>query len=88
MIEKKPEAAPVEFLREFNSAGPCITLGQVIGRTPKSVKFLATVWEGGKMVKRPKRRGGHRLALGLLHTEPCPSCMDHPRTQYPDGYWD
>jgi hypothetical protein len=24
----------------------------------------------------------------LLHTEPCPSCTDHERTQYRDGYMD
>jgi hypothetical protein len=24
----------------------------------------------------------------LVHTKPCPSCTDHPRTQYRDGYMD
>jgi hypothetical protein len=22
------------------------------------------------------------------HTEPCPSCPDHPKTKYPDGIWE
>jgi hypothetical protein len=67
-----------QYLRQFNSAGPCIERGPV---TSESAKFW-TVQD--KFSGRPRRFGkGWRN-----HVEPCASCRDHPRTQYPNGYMD
>jgi hypothetical protein len=68
-------------VREFSRCGPCITLGELVERTAKTIKFRT---RDGKI----ERRGGYRLERGLIHTEPCHSCMDSPNTQYPNGYWD
>lgn len=64
-------------LREFSPAGPCITLGEVVKETAKT-------WQ-------VRDRHGAHVRYGKndhRHTEPCVSCRDHARTQYPDGYMD
>jgi hypothetical protein len=72
---KKTKMATV---REFSRCGPCIPLGRFIKRTPKRVFYLD---DYGNVTCKTSR--GH-----LVHTEPCPSCQDHPQTQYPNEYDD
>lgn len=69
------------LVREFSMSGPCLTLGTMTKRTAKSVTFIDREGKAG-------RRGGDRLASGLIHTAACRSCRDHAETQYPEGYMD
>jgi hypothetical protein len=69
-----------KILREFSAAGPCLILGPVTKRTPAFIFYD----DGGKV----RHVGGWRVQSGHYHTEPCPSCRDHERTQYPEGYMD
>ena len=71
-----------QMVRNFSAIGPCIPLGKFIKRTAKTVTFKCRY--GGTI----RRVGGYRLKVGLIHTEPCVSCQDHERTQYPNGYMD
>ncbi len=71
----------VQTVREFSSAGPCITLGTLLKQTASTVTFQERDGSLGK-------RGGNRLKCGLIHIEPCCSCRDHATTQYPNGYDD
>lgn len=68
-------------VRDFSAAGPCITLGTFTKRTAKTIFY--TDRHGA-----PGRASGYRVEKGLVHTEPCPSCRDHDKTQYPEGYMD
>ena len=68
-------------VREFNTAGPCIVLGELVSQTERMVTFRDR--DG-----RIRRRGGHPLKCGLVHTVPCPSCRDHANSQYPNGFED
>lgn len=66
-------------LREFSAAGPCITLGEYLRETAKFYFF------------RDRHGAEHRIGKGWegqRHLEPCPSCRDHEKTQYPEGYMD
>lgn len=67
------------IVRKFSAIGPCIPLGKLVKRTAKTVTFEERDGSRGT-------RGGYRLQCGLIHTEPCCSCRDHPQTQYPNGY--
>ena len=71
------------IVREFSTVGPCLTLGRLVSETPKFYRYAE--WHGGdcfgpetRLVKKD----------GRAHTEPCHSCRDHARTQYPHGYMD
>jgi hypothetical protein len=66
-------------VRRFSMAGPCITLGAYVKTTNK---FLVYVARRTGEIKRISH------AHDLAHVEPCSSCQDHPRTQYPNGYMD
>ena len=72
---------PPATVREFSGYGPCLTLGEFLARSPQSITFRD---DRG----RERRRGGQAVAFGRIHVEPCPSCLDHPRTHYPHGYMD
>lgn len=80
------------IVREFSAAGPCLTLGQFIRRTAKTIVYRE--WLGGDQYGKERRVGGWKVEQGdncrraYIHTEPCPSCKDHERTQYPNGYMD
>ncbi len=75
------------IVRDFSAAGPCITLGLFVKRTKKFIVYRE--WLGGdRYSDKLSRVGGHRVALDLVHTSPCPSCRDHAETQYPNGYMD
>ncbi len=78
-------------VREFSPAGPCLTLGKFVRRTPKTIVYRE--WLGGDSFGKERRAGGWKVEekdgrRGYIHTEPCPSCRDHERTSYPNGYMD
>lgn len=81
-----------KLVREFSPAGPCLTLGLFVKRTPKFIMFRE--WLGGdRYADKVSRVGGWKVeirpkARAYIHTEPCPSCRDHPETSYPNGYTD
>lgn len=74
------------IVREFSAAGPCLTLGQFIRRTAKTIVYRE--WLGGEHYGKECRVGGWKVHRGHFHTESCPSCKDHKQTQYPNGYMD
>jgi hypothetical protein len=66
--------APGTKVRFFSTAGPCLPATVVrVNRTTYTLNFY-----GSKQYERHSR----------VHVEPCPSCTDHARTQYPHGYMD
>jgi hypothetical protein len=67
----------MKTVRAFSEAGPCITLGAVLRETDHCVSYRDR--QGATTLIRIDR---------TVHTEPCPSCPDHPRTKYPYGYWE
>jgi hypothetical protein len=73
----------VRTVREFSAAGPCLTLGELVRETPR---FYVIKPRPNGYGEEPERRVGKRG--GLVHCEPCRCCLDHPETQYPDGYLD
>jgi hypothetical protein len=78
----------VKIVREFSAAGPCLTTGKLVRETANFYVYLP--WHGGERYgpeeKRiARKRPGHYSAA---HVEPCNSCRDHARTQYPNGYMD
>jgi len=73
------------MVRQFSVVGPCLTLGRVYRETERYWFF--------QPINRPC--GTPRRVMKCLpahwsphHTEPCPSCVDHPHTQYRSGYQD
>jgi hypothetical protein len=78
----------MDIVREFSPAGPCLTLGKLVRETPQF--YVYTEWRGGETFgpaerKVRKKTPGH---YSRAHVEPCHSCRDHPKTQYPNGYMD
>lgn len=71
------------LLREFSCVGPCLTLGKVVGETPKF--WLYREWRGGDAYAEKVSRIGKGHGR---HIEPCRSCRDHAQTSYPNGYMD
>jgi hypothetical protein len=61
----------VKTIRELSVAGPCITLGLVLRETDRRISYR-------------DRHGTPKFISRrwAIHTEPCPSCPDHPRTKY------
>ena len=81
------------LVREFSACGPCLTLGEFVRRTPKTIVYRE--WRGGDRFGDERRVGGWKVQSGggdhkraYIHTEPCRSCRDHTETQYPHGYMD
>lgn len=66
-------------VRVFSRCGPCLTYYRRV-RTNRTTITLA--YRNGSGVSLD------RAYKGSVHEEPCPSCTDHPRTQYPEGYMD
>jgi hypothetical protein len=64
----------VKTVRESSVAGPCITLGLVLRETDRRISYC-------------DRHGTPKFISRrwAIHTEPCPSCPDHPKTKYRDG---
>ena len=67
----------VKTVRELSVAGPCVTLGLVLRETAWRISYRDRHGTSKFINKR-----------WAVHTEPCPSCPDYPKTKYPDGYWD
>ena len=75
------------IVREFSVCGPCLTLGRLVKETDKFYVF--DEWHGGSNFygrKRIRKRTPEHYSGA--HVEPCPSCRDHHKTQYPHGYMD
>ena len=68
----------MKTVRELSGAGPCITLGVALRETAWRISYR-------DRHGTPKFISKRRWAV---HTEPCPSCPDYPKTKYPVGYWD
>lgn len=76
-----------KIVREFSVAGPCLTLGKLKRETAQFYVF--DEWQRGDRYegeKRIRKRTPDRYSAA--HIEPCPSCRDHEKTQYPEGYMD
>lgn len=66
-------------VRVFSRCGPCLTQFRRV-RTNRTTVTLGFKNGSGYSLDRAYK--------GSVHEEPCPSCEDHPNTQYPDGYMD
>jgi len=75
-------------VREFSAAGPCLTLGLLVRETARFYVYYP--WISGRKVRAQEKRTAKRTPAHYspAHVEPCNSCCDHPRTQYPEGYTD
>lgn len=75
-------------VREFSKAGPCLALGRLVRETKQFYVF--NPWRGGDKYEDRERRITKRTEKRWsgAHVDPCPSCRDHPQTQYPNGYMD
>lgn len=71
----------MKIVRSFSPIGPCLTEGRLVRETDKFVVFEE--WRGGD-----RYEGERRISKSKVHTEPCRSCRDHEKTQYPNGYMD
>ena len=82
------ETEMTKLVREFNRAGPCITLGRFVRETQKFYVF--NTWRGGDQFDTSETRISKRTPSHYsgAHVEPCSSCRDHPRTNFPNGYMD
>lgn len=75
------------IVRKFSMAGPCLTLGRLVSETAHF--YCYDEWRGGDKYEGRKRvRKRTEAHYSGAHIEPCSSCRDHPKTQYPDGYMD
>src|ERR1700737_3279918 len=68
----------VKTVRELRVAGPCITLGLVLRETAGRISYRDRHGTPKFISKR----------WAAAHTEPCPSCPDHPKAKHPDDYRD
>jgi hypothetical protein len=71
----------MKTVRQFSVAGPCIPLGPLVRETEQFYCYS----EQDKVRKVRKRT---ETFYSPHHVEPCPSCRDHAKTQYPHGYMD
>jgi hypothetical protein len=64
----------VKTVRELSVGRPCITLGFVLRETASRISYR-------------DRHGTSKFISRrwAIHTEACPSCLDHPKTKYRDG---
>lgn len=76
-----------KIVREFSTVGPCITVGRLVKETEQF--FVFDRWQGGDRFEgRGKIRKRSEGRYSRAHIEPCCSCRDHAKTQYPEGYMD
>jgi hypothetical protein len=62
-------------------------MGKLVKETANFYVF--DEWCGGDVFQGRKRVAKPREGYwSPHHLEPCPSCKDHPKTQYPHGYMD
>jgi hypothetical protein len=58
-------------------AGPCTILGPVLQETDRYISY--------------RDRHGMRKFISkrwAVHSTPCPLCPDHPKTKYPDEFYE
>ena len=70
-------------VRKFSLCGPCINQGELIRETAKFYVFHDRFHTDH--IERKARKSNK---WSDYHIDPCPSCRDHPQTQYPNGYMD
>ncbi len=71
-----------QTVREFSPTGPCITLGQFVRRTTRTIIYRE--WLGGDNYGKERRVGGWKVhgdvfynRKAYIHIEPCKCCKDH-----------
>ena len=69
----------MKTVRQFSRIGPCLELGPLLRETDARLYYHCQHGYEAFVSKKS--------AL-VVHLEPCPSCRDHERSQYPDDYWD
>jgi hypothetical protein len=72
-------------VRQFSACGPCIPQGKLVRETAKFYVVRDSERGDGREFKLMKRTAER---YSPNHVEPCPSCQDHAKTQYPNGYMD
>jgi hypothetical protein len=73
----KSEFFALPIVRISYPAGPCLTDRRLVRRNSKT---CTVAFRSGSSIET------ERVKSFRVHTEPCPCCMDHPETCYPDGY--
>lgn len=83
-----PTPANSQTVREFSTIGPCLRLGELVRKTARF--YVYRRWGGADRHDDKESRISIRTEAHYspAHVVPCPSCRDHPKTQYPDGYMD
>jgi hypothetical protein len=71
--------AGAKVVRQFSRLGPCLVLGPLVKQTATRIYYRR---------RDGKEAWASRSSRLLVHVEPCPSCRDQERSQYPDDYWD
>ena len=74
------------IVRAFSRCGPCLTLGRLVKET--AAFYIFDEWQGDTLGRRKRVRKEIDGHWSPYHIEPCSSCRDHAKTQYPDGYMD
>jgi hypothetical protein len=69
----------MKTVRQFSRVGPCIELGPLIRETDTRIYYR---------YRHDYEAFVSKNSSLAVHLEPCPSCRDHERSQYPDDYWD
>jgi hypothetical protein len=69
----------MKTVRQFSRLGPCAMLGTIVRETRTRIYYRSCEDQDAFVSKSSPL---------TVHVEPCPSCRDHARSQYPDGYWD
>lgn len=84
LLSEPNEVCPACFaglpeVRIFSVCGPCLTGYRLVRWNGKTA---SVAWQNGSnlVIDRERR--------GAVHLRACPSCTDHPRSQYRDGYLD
>lgn len=73
------ELSLLPAVRVFSMAGPCLTMYRLVKANRTTYKLAYRNGDGVSL---------ENVHKGSVHIAPCPSCTDHPRTQYPHGYMD
>ena len=69
----------IKTVRQFSRVGPCIELGPLIRETDTRIYYR---------YRHDYEAFVSKNSSLAVHLEPCPSCRDYERSQYPDDYWD
>lgn len=75
-------------VRQFSICGPCMPQGELIRETAKFYVYRDRFHSGDGPPRERKGMKSTHERYSAYHVEPCSSCQDHPKTQYPNGYMD